>query len=173
MTRPTDTTEVALAPVRSELLARALADAERELSAAEAQAKTTVARAEEDARRVLDEARRQGAADGATAAALAAAQARRQARSTVLAAQRDAYEALIEQASERVRSLAGTADWPRLRARMATLARTELGDEAVVAESPTGVVAQAGSRRVELTLDGLAVRLVEQLAAEVGELWAP
>jgi vacuolar-type H+-ATPase subunit E/Vma4 len=47
-----------------------------------------------------------------------------------------------------------------------------LGPEATVAESPEGgVIAEAGSRRLDLSLPVLAARTLESMTQEVRELW--
>jgi vacuolar-type H+-ATPase subunit E/Vma4 len=166
-------TAVELAPVRAALLARAGADADRELAAAEADAAQVVAGAQAQAQSTIGEARREGEADAAATSAVAAARTRRQARAVVLTAQREAYEALLTAGRQQVSALRSDQGWPRMRARLREIAMAAVGDGAAVTDTPDGVVAEAGSRRAVLTLDGLADRLADQLSEEVQSLWAP
>ena len=163
----------ALAPVREALLASAQADADREVAAAEAQVREILARADARARDIVDEARRQGGAEAAAASAVTAGRMRRGARAVVLAAQRAAHENLVVACREAVGSLRTDPAWPQVQSGLSAVARAAVGDDAVVTATPSGVVAAAGSRRAELTLEGLAERMLERLSDEVPGLWAP
>jgi len=49
-----------------------------------------------------------------------------------------------------------------------------LGAEATVTEHPAGgVVAQIGSRGLDLSLPALAARTLDEMSLEVSQLWAP
>jgi len=167
-------TQAALVPVRDLLLARARADAERTRAEAAAEAGAVLAEARDQAAAILAEARKRGAADGAAVAAVERAAAARRARGVLLAARRQAYEALGQQARAAVGELREDPGYPRLRQRLARLARAQVGSHAVVREPPQGgVVAEAPGRRVDCSLDALADRAVDALGAEVEGLWAP
>jgi vacuolar-type H+-ATPase subunit E/Vma4 len=170
----TSATQAALVPVREFLLAQARAEAERTRSEAAAEAAAVLARARDQAAAILAEARARGESDGAAVAAAELARARRQARGLPLAARRQAYEALRQRARAAVRKLHEDPGYPRLRRRLARLAREQAGPHAVVSEPPEGgVVAEAPGRRVDCSLEELASRAVDALGAEVEGLWAP
>jgi vacuolar-type H+-ATPase subunit E/Vma4 len=164
----------ALAPVRSFLLARARADAERIRAEAAADADGVLAQARQQAEAVLAEAAQRGAAEGAEAAAATRARARRRVRGLQLAAQRQAYEALRQRSRAAAQALREDPCYPRLRRRLAVLARERVGADAVTSDAPGGgVIAVAPGRRADYSLGALAERAVEELGAEVEGLWAP
>jgi len=167
-------TQAALDPVRDLLLARARAEADRTRAEAAAEAGAVLAEARDQAAAILAEARKRGATDGAEVAAAERAAAVRRARGVLLAARRQAYEALRRQARAAVRELRQDPGYPRLRRRLARLALEQAGPHAVVREPPEGgAVAEAPGRRVDCSLDALADRAVDALGAEVEGLWAP
>ncbi|HMA47857.1 MAG TPA: hypothetical protein VKP11_11800, partial [Frankiaceae bacterium] len=64
--------------------------------------------------------------------------------------------------------------YPRMAAALAARAVAALGDGARLDLDPAGrpgVVAEAGGRRVDLTLAALADAVVDELAGEVERLW--
>jgi len=162
----------ALAPVRGSLLTdaqRQAADIRREAS--------------EQALALLDAARRE--ADGICAAAAeeGAATARSQAVLRLAAVRREAHEKVLKrrntlrlelQRQVRHAAVALRADprYPLLIVRLTEQGHTLLGPEATVAESPEGgVVVEAGSRRLDLSLPALATRTLESMTREVSALW--
>ncbi|MFF9060976.1 V-type ATP synthase subunit E family protein [Streptomyces sp. NPDC014882] len=162
----------ALHPVRAELLRAAHADAEALSARAEEEAAARIAQAEAEARSILDEARRQGEADGAATARDRLVAARRQARSRTLSARREPYEELRREAAERVRGLRRADDYARFRERLEQRARTFLGADAEVTEpADGGVVAQVPGKRVDLSLTALAEHALDDMGAEVRTLW--
>jgi vacuolar-type H+-ATPase subunit E/Vma4 len=164
----------ALAPVRGFLLARARADAERVRAEAAADADALLARARRQAEAILAEAAERGAAEGAEAAAATRARTRRRVRGLVLGAQRQAYEALRQRSSTAAQALREDPGYPRLRRRLAVLARECLGADAITSDAPGGgVIAVAPGRRADYSLGSLADRAVEALGAEVEGLWTP
>jgi vacuolar-type H+-ATPase subunit E/Vma4 len=175
VTRPTRAElRRSLTPVREGLLAAARADADATAAAAEADAAAVVSDARAQAGAILDEARARGERDALVLEARERARARREARSTVLKAQRDAYEHLRRAARAAARRLRADPGYPALVADLTARARTELGPGAVVREHPDGgVVAEAPGRRLDGTLDALADRALADLGPEVQGLWAP
>ncbi|MGW2613489.1 hypothetical protein [Streptomyces sp. NPDC001500] len=167
---PTDV----LAPVRSELLRAAHADAEALVARAEREAAARLDQARAEARAILGAARRQGEADGADAARDRLVRARREARSRTLSARRKPYEDLRREAAERVRGLRRADRYPSLRERLEQRARALLGPGAEVTEhADGGVTAQVPGKRVDLSLTALADRALQGMGAEVRSLWEP
>ncbi|MBE1494018.1 vacuolar-type H+-ATPase subunit E/Vma4 [Amycolatopsis lexingtonensis] len=165
-------TTTALAPVRAELLRRAETEADTVLAAAEADARRTTEDAEARARDILDHARAQGRADGASQRAAELTRVRRDLRTADLEVRRQAYEHLRDEAVEAVRRLRDAPDYPELLERLTTRARELLGPDAVVTEHPAGgIVAETATRRLDLTLATVAVRAFERVAADVERLW--
>jgi len=162
----------ALMPVRAALLARAHEDAERAVRAAEADADETMARARDEARAAVERARAEGEADAEAALAVDRGRARRRARALVLAAQRSAYDELLDAARAGVRTLLEAERWPLMRDVLADRARDALGPDATVELLPDGVVGRSGSRVLELGIDALADAQVEALGPEVERLWS-
>lgn len=163
-----------LAALTSALLARARADAEAVLAEAEGQAAETLGQARATADGILAEARALGRADAEAVLAAARARAERQARAVLLSAQADALDSARRAARVAVRALREEPDWPALRAGLASRAREQLGPEAAITDLPDGgIVATAGGRRLDLSLDALADDLVEGLGADPAELWQP
>ena len=172
MTTTDDSTDLALAPLRQELVRAARADAEAELAAAHRTAETQVAAAHAEAARLVEAARAEGDRVGEMAAAATLAQARSTARARELAARRELFDALLEQVTGRLSALRTASAYDDLRTALTTRARHLLGPGAVLTEPPGGgVVATAPGRRVDLSLTSLA-RLAVELAADAAEgLW--
>ncbi len=166
--------ELALAPVRAWLHHAARQEADALVASARAEADQQLAQARAEALELISSERDQGAAEGAAAAGRERARARREARTTVLRAQATLVALLRDQARAAVQGLKDDeVDYATLRQELETRARTALGPEATVAEAPAGgVVARAGSRRVDLSLAMLADQAVAGLGAEVTRLWA-
>lgn len=163
-----------LAPLASVLLARARADADAVLADADAQSEATLAEARATAEGILAEARDKGRSDAEAVLAAARARAERAARAVLLAAQREALDSARRAARVAVRALRDEPDWPDLLAGLEQRAREQLGPDAVVTELPDGgIVATAGGRRLDLSLDALADDVVEGLGADPAELWQP
>lgn len=161
----------ALEPVRAALLRRATTEAERECAEAQRQANAALAEARARARSILDDAEARGRADAETLLHFERTRARQAAREVVLHAQREVYEELRRRVVDEVTRL--RAD-PGLRQRLAARVRAVLGAEAEVIDAPDGgVIGQAAQRRLDLSLQTVASRAVEELGAEVRQLWAP
>jgi vacuolar-type H+-ATPase subunit E/Vma4 len=162
-----------LAPVRSELLARARADAERVLAEADADAAATLAEARNEANATLEAARAEGESDAAAVLSAKGARDRRRARAIVLAAQREAYDKLRSQAVRALSAIRAEPGYGPWRDRLADHARRVLGSDAVVSEAPGGgVLAEANGRRAAFTLAGLADRVLDDMGADIEGLWS-
>jgi len=166
--------DIALAPVRASLRATA------QKSAAEAQEK---ARAE--VQEILDAAHRKadsiraaavasGESAGRSQAALRSARNRRQAHEAVLTQQNSLLLELRLRVTEAAIALRSDPRYPELVERLTERAHVMLGAEASCTESPDGgVVAEQGSRRLDLSLPTLALGTLESLTAEISTLWIP
>jgi vacuolar-type H+-ATPase subunit E/Vma4 len=164
----------ALTPVRDRLLADARRDAEQRMAQARRDTAGRLDRARQEAEQTVAEAHRSGQELAAESVARDVARARREARGIVLAAQ----EALRARATDAVHAAVGRLrlepGYPALLTALAASAREALGESAVVREAPGGgVVAVAGSRRVDLSLPALADRTLHRLDREVAQLWSP
>jgi vacuolar-type H+-ATPase subunit E/Vma4 len=157
----------AVEPVRSALLATALSDADAVRARARGEADAVVVAAEAQAAQLTAEARRQGGAEATAAAAAATAAARRQAHRAVLAARARAYRTLREQARVAVAGMAAEPGYTALRQRLTAAVHRILGPDARVRDSGDGgLVGEAGTRRVDLSLAGFADRAVDAVAAQ-------
>ena len=160
----------ALAPLREALLAAAHADADRVTGDADDEARRIEDEAAERAAGLLAEARRRGEADGAERLAAARAAARRDARTVVLRAQRTAYDALRESAVEEV---ARRLTRPEEQARQRALVVDVLGPDAELVVGDDGDA--RGTAPDGRVLDTSAERLVDLALTDldVDGLWAP
>jgi vacuolar-type H+-ATPase subunit E/Vma4 len=163
-----------LAPLAAALLQRAREEADTLLSDADARAGAALAEARATAEGILAEARARGRADADAVLSAARARADRRARAIVLAAQREALDSARLAARRAVRGLRDEPDWPELREGLRRRAHEQLGPDAVLTDLPDGgLVATAGGRRLDLSLDALADDVVAGLGADPAELWQP
>jgi vacuolar-type H+-ATPase subunit E/Vma4 len=170
MRRPDDAVLVALAPVRDALLATALREAAAIRERAEAEAARTRAAAEAEADGIRVRARRRGAEDADAALASERARARHEAHAVVLAARREAYDALRAAAGAAMANVRDDPDYPLVRQHMADAVRRLLGPDAVLSEGTGGgVVGEVAGRRADFSLAGYADRAVDAVAAEAAE----
>lgn len=157
----------ALEPLRQALLKVAREDAARLLAGADQMARDIEAEARRESERIRDQARAKGAADAAGMAAAQRSVAGREARALVLAAHRTEYDALRSAARDAVTRLSTEPEYPVARERMADLLRRLLGDGAHVADAAGGgVTATVRGRSADLTLARLADRAVDAVLAE-------
>ena len=171
MTLPADA-EAALAPLRARLLDDARATASGILAEAREKADALEAEAEEEAAGIRATAAAAGVETARSEVALRAARVRRQAHERVLAAQSDLRLEVHRRVRERAMALVEDPRYPALLERLRAQARASLGPGAVLTESPDGgLVAEAGSRRLDLTLRTLADIMFEAAADEVTRLW--
>lgn len=163
----------ALAPVQSKLRAQAEADAQTRLDQARHQADQIRAEAQARAAGILADSRAEGEEQARAAVAARVVRRRREARDVVLSVRRELYDELRRASRDAARALCDDPDYPEILRRLTERAVAAMGPEASVQESPDGgVVAQAGSRRFDLSLPVLAEREVDRLGAEVERLWA-
>lgn len=154
----------ALAPLVSALLERARRDAHAALDRADEDALGVVAQARAEADTLLMDARAKGAADGAAVSASQRLRAERQARALVLAAESEAREDLRTAAREGVAGLRSDPRYPEMIQSLRARATRELGPGATVTElEGGGILAEAGSRRVEYSLLALAEDLTDRI----------
>lgn len=168
MSHAKDPLQTALEPLRAALVARARAEADRLCADAETAGGEMLAEADDEAEALLAKARAQGETDAAAMFASEMDRARRSARGVVLAAQRAAYNELRQRAITAVRGL--LAD-PARRARLATVLRSQLGDQAVIREHPDGgIVAETPDGR---SIDASIEKLVDNAVADLDleQLW--
>ncbi len=163
----------ALAPLRDWLLDEARREAARLLDDARREAAERLDRTRQEAARSVERARREGADQAAEAADRSAARARRQARRVVLAAQAQVRAQVRDAVHDAVGALAREPGYPAARQALAATARAVLGPQSVVHEAAGGgVCAEAGSRRVDLSLTALADRALAEHESEVARLWS-
>jgi len=164
----------ALAPLVSALLDRARREAGATLARADEDAQAIVAQARAEADALLADARAKGAADGAAVSAAARMHAERDARRIVLEAQSAAREDLRTAAREAVSGLRNDPQYPEMIEALRARAIHELGPQVTVtALEGGGIAAEAGSRRVEYSLDALADDLMDRMERRDGRLHEP
>lgn len=162
-----------LAPVEAALRGQAEADARATLDEAQRLADEVRATARAQAEEILAASRAEGEEQARAAVAARLVRRRREARDLVLAAQRDLYDKLRHASRDAARSLRDDPGYSEMLRRLTQRAMAAMGPDASVQESPDGgVVAVAGSRRLDLSLPVLAEREVDRLGAEVERLWA-
>jgi vacuolar-type H+-ATPase subunit E/Vma4 len=162
----------ALDPVRAALLSQAHSDAQTVLADARQRAEDDRATARARAAQILQAGRDVGEQQAGAAAARQLARRRRDARDTTLAAQRDLYDELRRRCHDAARALREAPDYPLLREHLTERARAALGQDASIRESPDGgVVAEAGSRRLDLSLPTLVDDELDRLGGKVRLLW--
>lgn len=169
MTHAKDPVQIALEPLRAALTSRARADADQVRADAEIDGRQLLAAARDEAEALLAKARAQGEMDAAAMFASEMDRARRSARGVVLAEQRASYNELRQRALTAVRGL--VAD-PARRARLATLLRGRLGEQAAIREHPDGglVAETPDGRSVDASIEKLVDIAVADLNLE--QLWA-
>jgi vacuolar-type H+-ATPase subunit E/Vma4 len=163
----------ALQPVRRHLLECARADAEREIAEAEEEAQRVLAAARDQAAQLAETASAAGRAAAETVSAQRRAALRRELRGAVLAARRDIYQQWCRRGSEAVLRLRDDPAYPHWATALRAAAQATLGADAQLREHPTGgVVAEAGQRYIDLSLAGIAARVLDDTTAQVDELWS-
>ena len=161
----------ALDPVRAALLSQARSDAGSVLAEARQRAEHERAASRGRAAQILRAGRDEGERQAHAAAAAQLTRRRREARDTLLAAQRTLYDELRRRCHDAARALREAPDYPDLR-RHLTDAGAALGRGASIHESGDGgVVAVAGSRRLDLSLPTLVDEELDRLGEEVLQLW--
>ncbi len=169
----TEKAMAALQPMRRHLLESARADAEREIAEAEQEAQRVIAEAHNQAAELAETARAAGRAAAETVSAQRLAALQRELRGAVLAAQRDIYQRWCRRGTEAVLRLRDDPAYPQWAAALRAAAQATLGPDAQLREDPTGgVMAEAGQRRIDLSLAGIAARVLDDTTAQEGEPWS-
>ncbi|XAS65573.1 hypothetical protein ACOM2C_01885 [Pseudarthrobacter sp. So.54] len=164
--------EAALGPVRMALRAAAEKQAAELRDAARSQGDALLEAARAEAAGILAAAADEGAAAARSEAALRSARARREAHELVLAQHSSLRLELRRRVREAAVELTSDPRYPGLRARLTEQCRELLGPDAIVSESPDGgVVAEAGSRRLDLSLPLLAGMTLDSMPG-AGEPWS-
>ncbi|HEX6577766.1 MAG TPA: hypothetical protein VF082_05305 [Jiangellaceae bacterium] len=162
----------ALDPVRAALLSQSRSDAGTVLAEARQHAEHERAAAGERAAQILQAGRDEGERQAGAAAASQLRRRRREARDTLLAAQRSLYDDLRRRCHEAATALREAPDYPVLLRHLTEHAGAILGPDASIHESGNGgVVAEAGSRRLDLSLPTLVDDELDRLGEEVRQLW--
>jgi vacuolar-type H+-ATPase subunit E/Vma4 len=164
-----------LDPVRQALLDDARVEADRIRTEARRHADEVVADAEREVAAEVAEVARRHAIAAAAHADQVRARARAEAHTEMLSAREDVRQNLLEAVRLAALGLRDDDRYPALLDHFETVARARLGADAHVERDPLtggGVVASAGTRRVDYTLTALAGRVLQQHADEVAALWA-
>jgi len=163
----------ALQPVRRRLLECARADAEREIAEAQQDAERVLAQARDQAAQLAETARAAGQAAARTVGAQRRSALQRELRGAVLAAQQDIYQLWCGRGTEAVLRLRDDPSYPRWADALRAAARASLGADVQLREHPSGgVVAEADRRFMDLSMAGIAARVLDETAAQVDELWS-
>lgn len=164
--RPDSGVEQQLRPVRAALVADARAEAARILAAARAEAEQIIGRAQADSDEAVEHARRRAEAAGREQQQEGLAAARREAHATVLRARAELRRELAAQVHAAAERLPADPRYPALLDHLETLAKSQLGQSALVLRDPRGggVVARAGSRQVDYRLPALAELALDAVA---------
>jgi vacuolar-type H+-ATPase subunit E/Vma4 len=164
-----------LEPVRIALLSDARAEADRIVSAATSAAETAVAKAEAESLAAVERAVRRTERSSLAHSKQVLARAGNDNHREVLSTREQIRQELINEVRSAARDLRHDPRYPALLDHLETLARSQLGDEAVITrdlDTDGGIVAETGRRRVDYRLPLLADRALDHLADEVAELWA-
>lgn len=163
-----------LAPVLEALGARADTAATRAEEEAADRARGLLETAAAEARRREEGARAEGRRIADEEMDRELLQARRRANEAVQAARRRALDDLRAACVDAASALRASDRYPALEDRLAREAREVLGDDCDLVRDPDdrgGVVATAGTRRLDLTLPALVDVVLADLGADVEELW--
>lgn len=159
--------DAALTPLRDALLADARARAAEIARAAADQARAILDDAEREAAAIRAAAVAAGQAAARAEAAERSARVRRQARGEVLAARNAVWLETRQAVREAAVTLRDDPRYPLLRERLRGVALERLGPDATITESPGGgIVARAGTRRLDLSLPTLALDLLGSMGGE-------
>jgi vacuolar-type H+-ATPase subunit E/Vma4 len=165
---------VKLDAVHDAALAEALADANEIRRAAHDRAAEVLSNARAEADALVHDRLEAAQALAESLARGELARARGAARATVLHAQRTVLNEAIAAARDRARGLTGDPRYERMVARVTAEARARLagGGEVSIARAPSGgVIARAGSRGLDYSLDAQIERALESVSSELEGLW--
>ena len=161
-----------LAPVRRALLDDASAEADALLARARSDADSTIGAARRETQVAVEQARERATAARAATTDMARREAQRQAHRRVLRARSEVWRELVDRVIAAVDELRDDPRYPELVAHLTALARDQLGPDATIDEHPDGgIVARAGTRRVDYGLPALARRALIAIAGEEDGPW--
>jgi len=163
-----------LEPVRAALLADAGAEADRIVEEATRSATETMAAAETEAEATIERSRRRAELSSRAHSERVLARLRNDEQRGLHDAQLQLLSQLIETVHVSARRLRDDPRYPALLDQLESMARAQLGEDAVIERDPNpdgGLVARAGTRRVDYRLPVLAERALDDLSDEVAELW--
>ncbi|GAA1469452.1 hypothetical protein [Microbacterium thalassium] len=163
----------AMEPLRNAIAADAERRADEIREGADEECAAVLQAAHQEAARIVDAAIADGRAAGEIVARDASARARRGASGQVLARREAARQQLRDAVMRAARGLAHDERYPDMRRRLEARGRALLGPDAVVTEHPAGgVVVEAGSRRLDLSLPALAEETWERMPEEMRGVWS-
>jgi vacuolar-type H+-ATPase subunit E/Vma4 len=161
-----------LDPLRAAALRQARVEAEALEVAARAAAAATVADAEARAAALVEARRADARALARLRGERTRAQGRRQANGTLMRARRDAYEALRHHAHQELGELPRRPEHAALVERLEHDARRRLGTPRIEPAPDGGILATAGTRRLDYSLAARLERCLAALGEELEALWA-
>ena len=165
--------ESTLTPLRESMLAVARTSAADILNDARERAQAVLDAAQLEADKIRAAAAADGEAAARSEATMRSARVRRQAHEAVLIQRNALRLQLQEQVREAAIALQTDPRYPMLLARLTERSHAVLGPKATVTESPGGgIIAEAGSRRVDLSLPTLAADMLDRMTPEVDGLWS-
>lgn len=160
-------------PLRRSLLATVTEDTTADHERWRARRAARLADAHREAEATVRRAREEAEAQAAVAVARRRVRAEREHRSLVLQAERDVYDRFRLRALEEARARRDTDAYAALLERLTAIARAQLGEGCSIEEDRIdgGILAVAGSRRVDYTLPTLVDRLIASMGSRAEELW--
>lgn len=164
-----------LRPVRDALLADAAREADQLVAGARRRADQRIADVEHGVDAEVADVERRARMSATARADHAAVRARTQSHRSLLRSRTETNRELGAVVGAAVRAMRDDTRYPELLRHFEARARDQLGSEAEVRIDPDsagGVVATAGSRHVDYTLQALADRALGSLADEVAMLWS-
>jgi cell division septum initiation protein DivIVA len=162
----------ALEPVRKALHSAAEKQAAELRDDARSQASALLDAARAEASAILSTAAKEGEAAARSESALRSARVRREAHELVLAQRSSIRLELHRRVREAAAGLASDPRYAQVMERLTEQCRELLGRDATVSESPDGgVVAEAGSRRLDLSLPVLVEMTLDSMPG-ASELWS-
>ncbi len=167
--------EQVLEPVRGALLADAGAEAARIVEEAARSATEVTGAASAEAEATIERSRRRTELSSRAHSDRVLARLRNDEQRGLHDAQQQLLRRLIETVHVSARQLRADPRYPALLDQLESMARDQLGEEAVIERDPSpdgGVVARAGTHRVDYRLPILAERALDDLSDKVAELWA-
>jgi len=165
--------DLKLEAFRKTVLDEAQRDARERLQQVEESARRKVDAARQKFERLMEEARGEGRESAERETRRRRSEARREARAQVLRVRHEALERLRERTLQRFQQKRGDNDYRRFMSRLERIAREQLGDEARIEPDADagGLVARCEGRLVDYRLPAVVDRALEDLGAELEELW--